>query len=258
MDFSDPHQRAVFFDVHTDLPREGPGDTATMKRALEIIGDLPQAPRILDIGCGPGGQTIDLAKMLPDAKIVALDLHEPFLERLKTQAKHNGFDTRIHVERGNMGALSPDLGTFDLIWCEGAAYNIGVAKALQTWRAVLKPGGRIALSELVWLRDDPPDPVRQFFANDYPGMMTVDQCRQLAVDTGYSLEGDFVLPEEAWWTNYYTPMEARVLRLLTQYQDDDVALSVVKECADEIEMYRQYSAYYGYVFLVVRPEPAQR
>lgn len=252
MDFSDPHQRAVFFDVHSDLSREGPGDEASLRRALEIVGDLPPKPRILDIACGPGGQTLDLAQALPEADITAFDLHADFITRLDAQAKALGLADRIHTHVADMTAIPSAFGTFDLIWCEGAAYNMGVEAALNSWPALLNPGGKIAFSDAVWLRDDAPEDLRTFWSA-YPAMQTVDGCRQWVVDAGYTVLGDFVLPPEAWWTHYYGPMEQRLGQLQETYKDDPVALSVLQESVDEIDFHRRYSAYYSYLFVVAAP-----
>ena len=73
MDFSDPRQREIFFAIHHGLPREGPGNRACAERALALAAPLPGPPRILDIACGPGLQTVELAEMLPGAQITAID-----------------------------------------------------------------------------------------------------------------------------------------------------------------------------------------
>ena len=79
----------VFFEVHRDLPREGPGDNESTKKAYLMLNDLPEKPRILDVGCGPGMQTITLAK-LSKGRIDAVDNHQPFLEQLKKKAAEEG------------------------------------------------------------------------------------------------------------------------------------------------------------------------
>lgn len=53
----------IFWEVHSGLPREGPGDNKSTRKAYMMLGDLPENPRILDIGCGPGMQTVELAKL---------------------------------------------------------------------------------------------------------------------------------------------------------------------------------------------------
>lgn len=76
----------VFFEIHRDLPREGPGNNESTRKAFHLLNGLPSQPNILDIGCGPGMQTIEIAKMT-NGKIIAIDTHEPFLEELNRRAE---------------------------------------------------------------------------------------------------------------------------------------------------------------------------
>ena len=152
-----------------------------------------------------------------------------------------------------MSAPGAPPSAFDLIWCEGAAYIIGVGTALRAWRPLLRPGGRLALSEAVWLRADPPEPVRRLWA-EYPAMADLEACRQLARACGYRLLGDFVLPERAWWDDYYTPLERRLAELAPKYTGDPLAQAVLREHEEEIACYRRYAAWYGYAFLVLAVE----
>ena len=157
MDFNNPKMRDVFFDVHSGLPREGPGNRDCTERALSLAGPLPRSPKVLDIACGPGMQTIDLAALLPDAEIIAVDTHEPFLDEANRRATARGVGERVRAIYGDMTSLSFPAARFDLIWCEGAAYIMGVERALRFWRRLLKPGGKLALSDAVWLLPEPPD-----------------------------------------------------------------------------------------------------
>ena len=84
----------VFFEVHSDLPREGPGDNESTKKAYLMLHELPRNPGILDLGCGPGMQTIELAK-LSNGSVEALDNHQPFLEQLKKKAAEEGVSDKI-------------------------------------------------------------------------------------------------------------------------------------------------------------------
>ncbi len=251
MDFDDPHQRAVFFDIHHGLPREGPGNRACGAQALDLVGSLPSAARVLDVGCGPGLQTVELAEMLPGARIVAVDNHPPFLDELDRRAAEHGVSDRVETRNGDMAALDFPTEGFDLIWCEAAAYVIGFGEALEAWRPLLAPAGKMAVSEVVWLRDDPPSTVRQFWESEYPAIRNVAACRALAREAGYEVFGDFIFPEEAWWENYYAPIETRLADLRSRYARDAVAQSVLEENRDEIELYRRYKEYYGYCFFVL-------
>lgn len=250
MDFNDPLQRSVFFDVHSGLPREGPGNATAADQALEIVGPLPAPAQILDIGCGPGKQTLHLAERFPEARIVAIDLHPPFLDALRSSATASGFADRIEAQVGDMTALDFPPGSLDLIWCEGAAYNMGFRKALASWKPFLKPEGRLALTEPVWLKPDPPAPVEEFW-QAYPAMRDLATRRKHLKEAGYKLLGDFVLPEEAWWDDYYSPMTARISELRSKYKGNTVAESVLAECEEEIEFRQRYSDFYNYGFFVL-------
>lgn len=255
MDFADPQVRRVFFEVHHGLPREGPGNRACTARALALAHPLPKHADVLDIACGPGMQTMDLAALLPDARIVALDNHAPFLAEVQRRAGAGGAADRVTAVLADMTAPPFPADSFDLVWCEGAAYVMGLANALEAWRPLLKPGGRLALTEAVWLRPDAPEVVRRCWSADYPGMGDVEACRRIVRACGYALLGDFVLPEEAWWEHYYTPMQERLGQLTPRYAGDAVAEVVLGACREEIETYRAFSAYYGYLFLVMSAGP---
>lgn len=251
MDFSDPAQRAAFFAVHNDMPREGPGDRASVEQALRLASPLPARLDVLDIACGPGGQTLDLADLLPDAQITALDAYPPFLDQLEARARDAGVLDRINIVRGDMGRLPYPPQSFDLIWCEGAAYIVGFDTALATWKPLLKPGGVLALTEPVWLTDNSPASVRACW-EEYPALEDVASARRRAVAQGYELAGDFVLTDAAWWTHYYGPLEQRLNAAIARLGDDSTAAAVLAEIRDEIDCRRAYPDTYGYLFLVLR------
>ncbi len=256
MDFSDPRMVEIFFSIHSDLPREGPGNRKSTAKAVAMCGPLPQDARILDLGCGPGQQTMDLAGLLPDATIIAIDNHGPFVDEANRRAKAMGVNDRVKAEVGDMAALDYPPASFDLIWSEGAAYSMGVEAALKAWRPLLKPAGRLALSEAVWLKGDPPEDLRRVWDEEYPDMRDIPACRDLVASCGYRLLGDFVLPDKAWWDDYYTPKLARIETLRETYAGDDFAQTVLDEAVEETTMHRTYSHYYGYVFLVMALTPS--
>ena len=113
-----------FWKIHSGIPREGPGDNESTKKAYMMLKDLPENPRILDIGCGPGMQTIELAK-LSGGQIVALDFYPPFLEQLKETVKQ---ESRSYV-------------------FEEDVYSGGLEVSAQQFKS--KPGGRAHNSEVI-------------------------------------------------------------------------------------------------------------
>ncbi len=240
----------IFFEIHRDLPREAPGSDACTARALSMTLPLPRDPHILDIGCGPGAQTLVLAKQT-GGHVTAIDTHQPFLDDLKRRAERAHLASRIHPQHGDMTALEIGEASFDLIWSEGAIYIMGFREGLQAWRRFLKPGGALAVTEAAWLVDDPPDEARRFWQAAYPAMKHVEENIAILQEAGYSHVGHFTLPESAWWDDYYTPVEHRIAALRKQYQDDAEALAILDEEQREIDLYRKFSPSYGYVFYIM-------
>ena len=78
----------LYFKIFEALPRQGPGDEESTKKALQKLSDLPQCPEILDVGCGNGSQTLVLAK-LSQGNITALDKHAPFIGASPKKHKHD-------------------------------------------------------------------------------------------------------------------------------------------------------------------------
>ena len=241
----------IFFELHHDLPREAPGDNLSTYKALSLLSDLPPRPLLLDIGCGPGEQTLALAKST-DGYIVAVDTHQPFLEKLRRNAHQAELLDKVSTLKTSMFALPLSEQTFDAIWSEGAIYIIGFTKGLRTWRRFLKPHGYIAVSELAWLRSHPPAEATTFWEVAYPGIRTREENLELIQGAGYRNVGHFVLPAESWWKNYYTPLEARIVSLREKYQRNGEAIQELDESQREIDLYRQYVDWYGYVFYVMQ------
>ena len=241
----------VFLTAHRGLPRQGPGSEASTLAALELCAELPAAPAVLDIGCGPGMQTIALAGAMP-ATITAVDLFDEYLDQLRERARAHGSSERIIPVVGDMQRLELPAASFDLIWAEGSAYIMGVDAAMTAWRPLLRPRGYLAFSDLLWLGADRPRRAVDFWAEEYPTMTDVEtRCQQLDA-AGYELIGRFTQPESDWWDHYYTPLAARLPQLRERYDGDAEALTVVEAIASEIEVRRDFGSSFGYVFFVAR------
>lgn len=251
VDLADPNTREIFFDLHSGLPREGPGNRGSTLRALAAAGPLPASPAILDMACGPGMQTLDLARAVPCASITALDGHGPFLAEVGRRAAAAGYADRIKTLRADMAAPPVEPGQFDLIWCEGAVYMLGIGKALRLWQPLLKTGGVIAFTEPVWLTSNPSARALRNWI-DCPAMTNVAGIRSQVQSGGYDVLDTFTLPPEAWWADYYGPLEARVPKLRAKYGDDPVANGVLDAADDEIEAYRLHANEFGYEFVIAR------
>jgi ATP-binding cassette subfamily B protein len=186
---------------------------------------LPSSPRVADLGCGAGAQTLHLASLL-DGSILAIDRHPPLIERLRTTLEEQGLSGRVAARVADMSALDLRPASFDLVWSEGALYNLGLETALPMCADLLRSGGYLAFTEAVWRTMDPPPEVREAFA-DYSTMGRVEDVVSLIEANAFSLVDHFDLPDEAWWADFYDPMEYRIEALRVKYAKDIEALSVL-------------------------------
>jgi trans-aconitate methyltransferase len=252
MDLSDPHTFELFLEVYGTLPRAGPGGDEHTRRALKLVsGSAPQV--VLDVGCGPGAQTVCLARALPQAQILAVDLLAQMVQEANRRLTEAGLEERAQAVMGDMAELLVQPGSQDLIWCEGAIYFMGVAEALQTWRPLLAPGGTVAFTEPVWLTAAPPQELHSWWLSEYPAMSDDGRIRAQINLAGYRTVGSFTLPASAWWDEYYEPMQARLSALQARLPDDRAAVEVVRSARVEIDMFQRFSEHYSYAFYVVQP-----
>jgi SAM-dependent methyltransferase len=242
---------SYFYEIYEAIPRQGPGERKSTERALRLLPPLTRRHRILDIGCGAGAQTIDLARAT-EAQLVAVDNHEPFVSRLAKRAAELGLGGRIAAKIGDMNDLRFSDGSFDVVWCEGAIFIIGFAKGLASWRRLLGPGGHLVVSELCWLRADPPPEVKAFFRAEGADIGDMDARRRDIVENGYRLVGDFVLPAVGWWENYYVPLGATLEQFRITHAGDQEALEVAARSQREIDLYRRYPEHFGYGFFTMQ------
>jgi SAM-dependent methyltransferase len=248
---TDQQSAALFFELFSGLPLQGPGDADSTRRALSMVPSLNSAARILDVGCGTGAQTFDLARFTP-ARIVAVDLHPPFVQELNRTSADRGLADRVQAVVGDMGRLEFPPEHFDLIWSEGAIYTIGFDTGLDVLHQLLKPGGHLGVSELSWFKADPPGDCVDFFAAEYPAMRDLSANRAAGSRLGYDCVGDFCLPSLAWARNYYEPLSRNLAAFRSRHQGDAAAEAIASQCEREIDMYARYSDWYGYGFFVMR------
>ncbi len=244
----------VFLEVQRGLPRQGPGCAASTLAALALCRGLPERPAVLDIGCGPGLQTLTLARTLAGPPIAALDLFLEYLDQLRARAAADGVDGRIAAVVGDMTALPFSGPRFDLIWSEGAAYIMGFAAAVEAWRRLLRPGGFLVVSDLVWLLADPPAEAVAMWAEEYPAMCDVETRIAEVRQAGLTYLNSVPIPEAGWWDDYYTPLAAKLPALKDAWQGDADALAIIDATEREIDTRRRFGASYGYVLFAARTE----
>ena len=229
----------VIFDHLSYL---GPGDSETSRNFIERLRpDLPQAPRVADLGCGVGASALVLAQALPKSRLLALDLHAPFIERLEIAACDRGLEDRIYAAVGDM-ADPPPLdgvkGEFDLIWSESAIYSIGRANAFACWLPLLKPAGWLVFSDIVWQSKPAArsNEASAFWAREYPDITTAANVKQELTAAGFKPLDPVLLGRRAW-SNYYEPLRDRLRQLAKQEDCSQALTTVVSDLEREIDVY---------------------
>lgn len=239
----------ALIELHSGVDRQGPGDSCFSEFILEQLPDLPPKPRIADIGCGAGAGVLILAKKY-QTKVKAVDFAKKFLDQLVANANQEGLAHLIEPIESDMGNLDWPKGSIDLLWSEGAAYNITFEGALKAWRPLLAANGIAAISEMSYFSDPPPEVVKQYMKNAYPDIKTETENIELINANGYELLATHRLPTQAWWENYYDPLRENIQ--LHKNSNDPVMRAVIEETEEEMNFFKEHSDDYGYTFYLIR------
>ncbi len=232
----------AFFALHSDLPREGPGEPFDVDWAMDLL-DLPETARICDAGSGPGADIPPLLAHIPNGHLLAVDTHAPFIEVIQ---KAFSDDDRVTARVQDMATLQ---GPFDLIWSAGALYFLGGAAGLSKIKPALAPSGAIVFSEPCFFVESPSDAARAFWEGEDANVLTPKEILAHVADAGFEVLGHRKLADSAWEA-YYAPMEARMDDLAGASEPD--LLQVLSEARREIDGWRACRHETGYLQIAAR------
>lgn len=236
-------------EYFSSIDRQGPGSPEVTVKALGFIDGLTAESKIADLGCGTGGQTMVLAQHAPGC-ITGIDLFPTFVDLFNANAAKHMLQNRVKGVVGSMENLPFQEEELDVIWSEGAIYNIGFERGLNEWRNYLKKGGYIAVSEVSWFTDERPEEIEKFWTNAYPEIDTIPNKVAILQKTGYLPVATFILPEICWTENFYAPQAKAQEIFLKKHAGNETAEGLVANERREAELYGKYKAYYGYVFYI--------
>jgi len=244
-------QEELFYSIFENIPRQGPGTKESTLKAFSAIKNLPADARMLDIGCGKGVPTFDLAEVF-HGTITAIDNHLAFVDFVNRKAKKLGLQNRVAAFVADMNKLPVGEKQFDVIWSEGSIFITGFENGLRNWRKILKDGGYLAVSETAWFQDDQPVEIKAFWDRIYPGVMTIPEQERLIESCGYQVVSSFKIPKEGWSVDYYSYLDKPVKAACEKYHNQPELSGVLDALQHEMEMYKKYGDYYGYVFSVLK------
>ncbi|MCP4631668.1 MAG: class I SAM-dependent methyltransferase [candidate division Zixibacteria bacterium] len=234
-------------EYYSSVERQGPGSPEVTIKALSFIDNLTTDSKIADIGCGTGGQTMVIANHTP-GHITGIDLFPTFIDLFNLNAKKLNLQDRVNGVVGSMDELSLQNEELDLIWSEGAIYNIGFERGLNEWRKFLKPGGFIAVSEASWFTEERPAEIEEFWNKEYPGIDIIPRKVMQMQKAGYIPVAAFILPENCWIEHYYSPQVSAQEKFLKKHAGNKTAEEFVENQRHEAELYYKYKESYGYAF----------
>jgi ubiquinone/menaquinone biosynthesis C-methylase UbiE len=213
--------------AYKDQLREG-----LVKYTIKAFKMLPKRhfPCILDIGCGSGVPTMELAK-LSDGEIIAIDTSQPELDKLTIKIKKARLSSRVKTVKCSMSNMDFPAASFDIIWAEGAINVIGFEKGLKDWRRLLKTGGFLVV------HDDLGDLTEK--------RKQISQC-------GYELINHFPLSEDIWWTEYYAPLEKKLNEVRAKPTSGQKNIEILNDDQREIDTFKRDPKRYSSVFFIIR------
>ena len=238
-------------EYFSSIERQGPGSEDSTLKALSFIDNLNEESVIADLGCGTGGQTMVLAQHCAGT-ITGLDLFADFIEIFNRNASTLKLENKVKGIVGSMDNLPFENESLDLIWSEGAIYNVGFERGVTEWRKYLKKGGYIAVTEASWFTDERPSEINDFWNEAYPEIDTIPVKMAQLQKAGYIPVAAFCLPEYCWTDVFYKPQEEAQKHFKEKYPDNQNVIELLDNLNHEEKMYHQYKASYGYVFYIGR------
>lgn len=243
---------ALLIDLHKRGERQAPGGKAETELAVALAGLDRTAPlEVADIGCGTGASALLLARLL-NARVAAVDLFPEFLAVLEQRATAQAVDDRISLVACSMDNLPFQNETLDVVWSEGAIYNIGFEKGVAAWRRYLKPGGVLVVSEITWLTDSRPTELQEHWDGEYREIDVASAKIRAVERQGYSPLGYFTLPERCWMEEYYRPLQGRFSAFLARHGNSEDARKIVAAERQEMSLYERYSRFVGYGMYIAK------
>jgi ubiquinone/menaquinone biosynthesis C-methylase UbiE len=240
----------IFLEIHKDMPRQGSGRDEYTQKAFQMIPKIKH-PKILDIGCGPGLQTIKLAK-ISDGKVIGIDIVQQYLNQLQQLIKKEKLQDKVKAVNQSMTDIQYPEESFDIIWAEGSIFIMGFENGLIDWKKYIKPKGFLAIHEMAWIKKNPPKEIREYWDKVYPEIATIKDNIKIIEKCGYYLLDYFPLPEDAWWEFYYNPLQKRIKTLKKTYQNNPIGMELIEQAEQEIAMFKKYNKWYGSVFYIMK------
>jgi SAM-dependent methyltransferase len=238
---------------HGELAILSPFSNASVDRFVGALG-LPAGSRVLDIGCGKAEWLIRMAEQY-DIRATGFDHVEPFISagRASASARLGGRMDVIELRCESVADRPPPDGAYDLTLCVGATGALGgYARALDWLSTAASPGGLVAVGEVFWEREPPPQ-VRDLL--DPKGGAILDYAGTIGVATARGMIPEYaVTSSQAEWDDYEWRYRSAIEKYARENPaDPDVPALLTTSRADLDRYARQCRGLLGFgVFLFRR------
>jgi len=186
------------------------------RKAFKMIPKL-DSPCILDIGCGTGVPTMELARS-SDGKITALDIDQQSLDALNKKIEKAGMKDRVKSIECSIFDMEFPNESFDIIWAEGSISVIGFERGLKEWKRFIKSEGFLVI------HDEQGD---------------IDQKLKQISLCGYELLSYFLLDKDNWLAEYFSPLKRLVSEFREKYANDAEVLKEIQDAEQEIDIFKK-------------------
>jgi SAM-dependent methyltransferase len=147
-DRSETPQREVYTHGHHDSVLRTHSWRTVDNSAAYLVPHLHPGAAILDVGCGPGTITIDLAARVRPGRVIGIDASTDVVAQAAGLAASEGV-ANVEFRVGDASALEFDDATFDVVHAHQVLQHLRrPVDALREFRRVLKPGGVVAVRDV--------------------------------------------------------------------------------------------------------------
>ena len=203
-----------------------------LKYTIKAYKILPKImdPCILDVGCGSGIPTIELAK-LSKGHVTGLDIDLESLNILKRKIKDYGLENQISVIKESINTMDFPKESFDIIWSEGTVFVIGFENSIKKWRLYLKPKGFMVIHDEI-----------------------KDKSKKIKLIEKYSYKiiSKFDIPFKIWWEEYFAHLEQLVKGYRKKYPNDFELRKEFEKDQNDIDMCKSNPALASSFYVIIQ------
>lgn len=220
----------------------------------------PGPATVLDIGCGWGELMLRVLTAVPGATGTGIDMNEADLARGRANAVSRGLAGRVEFVRES--AAGTTRGPAHLVLCLGASQALSdparpdhVLEALAALRGLVRPGGRVVLSEGFWTRPPTEAELGAMWPGASAGEMTdLAGLVDLATAAGFRTEWAEVANQDEW-DEFESGYQADVQEWLATHDAPEVRADTD---AHRSRYLRGYRGVLGLAYLTLVPDQSQR